>query len=303
MAFVVVIVVAVSVVTAQGWWSRLTDLVHPPPAEVALDPSLFARGSCEAFAPTTGDRHLTVFLDAGHGGRDPGGVGTTTSGVSIEESRETLRVELRALTTLRAQGYRVVVSRTTNNTVLKLNPADVSGNELSVLGAHDDVAARDQCANLAHANLLVGLYFDAGSPQYAGSLTAYDASRPFAAQNKRFASMLQHDVVAAMNARGWAIPNDGVDTDTLLGSVVTGSSSATLSEEALNYNHLMLIGPAAPGYFTTPSAMPGALIEPLYLTDPYEGTLANSSLGQAVIAQGVVQAINQYFAPRRHNGS
>ena len=39
----------------------------------ALDPVQFSTGSCVALAPTKGNRHLTVFLDAGHGGPDPGG--------------------------------------------------------------------------------------------------------------------------------------------------------------------------------------------------------------------------------------
>ncbi|MGH2850771.1 MAG: N-acetylmuramoyl-L-alanine amidase, partial [Solirubrobacteraceae bacterium] len=37
-----------------------------------LDPALFAPGACVAFAPAVGNRHRTVYLDAGHGGPDPG---------------------------------------------------------------------------------------------------------------------------------------------------------------------------------------------------------------------------------------
>ena len=77
--------------------------------------------------PTSGDRHQTVFLDAGHGGIDPGGVGTTESGRTIDEATETLPVELEAMHLLRAEGFRVVVSRTTDATVLRLGPSDVSG--------------------------------------------------------------------------------------------------------------------------------------------------------------------------------
>ena len=43
--------------------------------------------------------------------------------------------------------------------------------------------------------------------------------------------------------------------------------------------------------------MPGALIEPLFITDPFEGSIADSSSGQQVIAGGLAQAIEQYFAP------
>ena len=90
-----------------------------------LDASAFAAGACVAFAPTAGNRNETVFLDAGHGGIDPGGVGTTESGRIITEAAETLRVELDATSLLRADGFRVVVSRTTNSTVVRLRPTEV----------------------------------------------------------------------------------------------------------------------------------------------------------------------------------
>jgi N-acetylmuramoyl-L-alanine amidase len=49
------------------------------------------------------------------------------------------------------------------------------------------------------------------------------------------------------------------------------------------------------GYFSTPSQMPGALIEPLFITDPFEGSIAVSARGQQVIAGALAQAIGQYF--------
>ena len=70
-----------------------------------------------------------------------------------------------------------------------------------------------------------------------------------------------------------------------------------LSTAAANYSHLLLLGPGVPGWFTTPSEMPGALIEPLFITDPYEGSIADSSAGQQVIAGGLAQAVEQYFVP------
>ena len=93
-----------------------------------------------------------------------------------------------------------------------------------------------------------------------------------------------------MNAQGWGIPSLGVTNDTELGG-------PALSTAAANYSHLLLLGPGVPGWFTTPSEMPGALIEPLFITDPFEGSIADSSSGQQVIAGGLAQAVEQYFAP------
>jgi N-acetylmuramoyl-L-alanine amidase len=254
----------------------------------AIDPGLFSPGACTAFPPTSGGRHETVFLDAGHGGIDPGAVGSTESGAAVEESTVNLAIELDTMTLLRARGYRVVVSRTQNTSVTRLTPADTSGGILTTQGAFADVAARDVCANLAGANILVGIYMDGGYQGDAGCLTGYDADRPFSAANLRLATLLQDDVLAAMDARGYQIPDDGVLQDSGLGSAVDSAAVA--------YGHLLLLGPAESGYFSTPSDMPGALIEPLYVTDPFEASIAVSPLGQQVIAEGIAQAVGQYFA-------
>lgn len=261
-------------------------------AGVSLDPTLFATGACVAFSPTSGDQHRTVFIDAGHGGIDPGAIGTTESGQTIHEADETLPVALKAASLLRAKGYRVVLSRTKATTVIRPTAADLTpttGTILTVTGAKADVAARDQCANMAKASVLVGIYFDAGtSPANAGSTTGYDATRPFSADNLRLADLVQKDVLAHLNSHGWGIPNDGVVNDEGLGGL-------PLTTTAARYHHLLVLGPADPGWFTTPSLMPGALIEPLYVTDPFEATIANSAVGQEAIAEGMAQAVEQYF--------
>jgi len=268
-----------------------------PPGAQALSPEM-AVGACVALSPTNGDNHRTVFLDAGHGGVDPGGVGTTQSGQAVAESTVNLSIELDAAGLLRAQGYRVVVSRTSDTTVVRLTPADMSGQYLSVLGVHDDVAARDVCANLANANALVGIYMDAGaSSSNAGSLSLYDTARPFAAANQQLATVLQRDVMSAMNAQGWQIPNNGVLPDSGYGSSVGDPSAGGLAALAASYDHLMLIGPPLAGFLTTPSQMPGAVIEPLYLTDPFEGSIAANPADQMIIANGIATAVEQYLAP------
>jgi N-acetylmuramoyl-L-alanine amidase len=268
-----------------------------PPSAQALSPDM-ATGACMALDPTHGDNHRTVFLDAGHGGVDPGGVGTTQSGQPVTESTVNLAIELHAADLLRAQGYRIVASRTSDTTVVRLIPADMSGQYLSVLGVHNDVAARDVCANLANANALVGIYMDAGAgSSNAGSITLYDTARPFTAANQHLATLLQRDVLSAMNAQGWQIPDDGVLPDSGYGSSVGDPSAGGLAALAASYDHLMLIGPPLAGFLTTPSQMPGAVIEPLYLTDPFEGSIAANPADQQVIANGIATAVEQYLTP------
>ncbi len=269
-----------------------------PTAGLPLSPATMATGACLAFDPTQGNNHKTVFLDAGHGGIDPGGVGATQSGQSVHESVVNLAIELDAMALLRSQGFRVVVSRTLDSTVVRLTPVDLSQGVLSVQGSHDDVVARDVCANLANADALIGIYMDAGATsQNAGGVTLYDTARPFAAANSRLATLVQSNVMSAMNAQGWQIPNDGVLPDNGFGSSVGDPAAGGLVALAAGYDHLLLIGPALPGYLDTPSLMPGAVIEPLYLTDPFEGSIAATGADQQVIAGGIATAVEQYLAP------
>ncbi len=264
---------------------------------VPVDRRSFEPGACVAFGPTRGNVHRTVFIDAGHGSIDPGGAGVTRTGRTIYEAPTNLAIALATMRLLTAEGFRVVLSRTIATEVVRLTASDLTTGVLSAQGARADIAARDQCANEARATLLVGIYLDAGTtPLDAGSLTAYDASRPFAAKSKAFASLLQNDVLAHLNAHGWQIPNDGVQTDATLGG-------QPLTTTAAAYPHLLLLGPGVTGWFTTPSKMPGALIEPLYVSDPFEGSIAVSSAGRTAVALGMAQAVGQYFHVRGRGGS
>jgi len=258
----------------------------------ALDPAGFGPGSCVSFAPTaTVGRQRTVFIDAGHGGPDPGGIGVTLAGKPVEEATENLRVALDALPLLRAAGYRVVLSRTTAGAVARPVSGDLSGGLFTGEGVHHDIIARDACANLAHANILLGLYLNASDYASAsGSLTLFDAARPFWPASRRLATLVQRDVLARLNSNGWAIPDDGVRTDVGYGSSVTSADQA--------YGHLLLLGPPKAGYFSTPSRMPGALIEPLFISDPPEASIADSRAGQGAIARGLLTAVEQYFGSR-----
>ncbi len=301
-----VVLLAVVALIAVGIAKLASDRQTPPEAaehsrqatvassETPVAPGSFAKGACERLAPTGADRHQTVFLDAGHGGIDPGAIGVTEDGQHITEASLTLPVELDAASLLRAQGITVVVSRTGDTSVAKLGPQDISGNVLTLQGVHDDVAARDVCANDAHTSLLIGIYFDAGaSPSNAGCVTGYDTARPFAAANQHLAQLVQTDVLASMNAHGWQIPNEGAMPDSGLGSLVQTTSDSPLAVGAASYGHLLLLGPAKAGYFSTPSVMPGVVVEPLFVTDPFEGSVAVSAAGQHAIAAGIATAVEQ----------
>src|ERR1039458_2426908 len=89
LALVVTAVAAVALVTQSSCASGATlraSSARPLATGRAIDAKYFEPGACVEYPPTSGDRHLTVFLDAGHGGIDPGGVGETQSGQTVEEA-------------------------------------------------------------------------------------------------------------------------------------------------------------------------------------------------------------------------
>ncbi len=257
----------------------------------AVAPSLFEQGSCMLFGPTEGNRHLRVFIDAGHGGLDPGGIGTTSTGVRIGEAPLNVLVANDAAALLRRRGFSVVLSRTGPHAVARLIKGDVSGGVYTESGEHRELVTRDLCADLAHTNVVIGMDLDAAeSPTATGSLTLYNAVRPYADANLRLAQLVQSNVLASLRAAGAPIPDLGVHTD-------VGYGHLTAADRA--YGHLVLLGPFKRGYLDTPTTVPAALIEPLFLTNPAEASLADSRAGQEAIGTGLADAAQQFLPSRK----
>lgn len=300
-----VVVVGVAVVLSHPFtWSSTEN--HDSPVRpiggtaaaagataVPLDPAAFANGSCVALAASAGNRHQTVYLDAGHGGPDPGASsGATDTGENVQEKAVTLPVALDTARLLRARGYRVVLSRTTDDAVARLTSTDLNGPILSTQGKHNDLIARVTCANLSGAAALVSVHFDAYSdPSVGGATTIYDAVRPFSSANLALANALQHDILASLAAGGWSVLDRGIADDT-----TTGGGEITDIGNA--YGHLDVLGPVFPGYVDNPTTMPGALVEPLFLTNPDEAAIAVNPAAQHAIATGIAGAVDQFLRTR-----
>jgi N-acetylmuramoyl-L-alanine amidase len=241
--------------------------------------------ACVSFAPTHGHLDRTVYIDAGHGGLDPGVVGTTASGRTVLEKDSTLAVAVVLARLLRADGYVVVMSRTKDTTVLKLSSSDSNYGSITSSAEHRDLAARAACANAAGADVLVSIHFDGYSdPLVGGTETFYDAARPFATANRRLATDLQAALVARL-----AAADRGVWTDDLLAApTLTGSGSS--------YNHLIELGPLSQGWVDNPSQMPGALVEPLFVTNPAEALIASDPAGQQKIAEALESGVLKFMS-------
>jgi N-acetylmuramoyl-L-alanine amidase len=251
----------------------------------------FAPDACIAFPPTTGQAKATVFIDAGHGGVDPGGAGRTTHGRRIQEKTVTLGVAKVATEQLRAAGYRVVVSRWVDTAVEIPQPGDIVGGIFTPEGARHDTLARVACANASGAKVLVSVHFNAfSSPLEGGALTVYDPDRTFSAANKRLATLLQTNVIASLHAAGWPVPNRSILKD-------TQNHGTALTPAGARYGHEALLGPYARGWVSNPTRMPGAIIEPLFMTRPTEADIAASSAGRAILAKAILTAVQQFLGP------
>ena len=242
-----------------------------------------APGACMGFAPNGARTGKTVFIDPGHGGLDPGVV-VSAGGQQVLEKTVALSVGARMGELLRADGYRVVLSRTADSSVLKLAADDSVTGALTASAVHRDLVARVDCANAASASVLVSIHFDAfDDPAVGGAETFYDAARPFAGSNRQLATDLQSALVAELG-----MDDRGVWTDDGVGTALT--TSGTL------YDHLVVLGPAAAGWVDQPSAMPGALVEPLFLTNPAEAGLAADPSGQRRIASALRTGVEKYLS-------
>ncbi len=240
-----------------------------------------APGACEAFAPTGRPRGETVFLDPGHGGPDPGVIGASVGGRPVEEKEVALAVALDLAARLRSDGYRVVLSRTADTSVVRLPPGTTTETTQEV---DRDLEARVRCANAAHAAVLLSIHMDGyDDPSVGGTETVYDPSRPFAARSLRLARDLQSALVSWLHR-----PDRGVIPDEQL-------NAPTLSDRADQYGHLLILGPPEPGYLDQASQMPGVLVEPLFLTQPHEAALAASATGQQEIAAALAAGLERFL--------
>jgi N-acetylmuramoyl-L-alanine amidase len=255
-------------------------------------PIPFSPAACLGFQPAGRWNGVTVFLDPGHGGVDPGAT-PTVGGRLIPEKQVTLAVAVRALALLRGSGYRVVMSRVRDSTVARVGAAALHQGRLIPDAAQREVEARNLCADTAHANVLVGLHMNSFSnPSASGAETIYCPSRPFAGRSRRLADLIQRSTVAARRRAGIATVDRGVLPDRYAGG-------APLTPQTENYHHLIELGPADPPWLPHPSLMPGVIVEPAFVSNPTEASFVLSAAGQDVLAAALVDALDSYFGMRR----
>jgi len=208
-----------------------------------------------------------IVLDPGHGGAEIGASYTFSDGTVLKEKDLNLAVANQTATLLRQAGYTVVQTRTTDSWVDR-NLSDPLA---------DDLQARVDIANNAHATLFLSIHFNGyDDPSVRGTTVYYDADRPFSERSLHFAQLLDQQATAALANIGYQTLNRGVQTD----SMAVGLG-----------NHFYVLGPDA----VRPIQMPSALVEGLFVTNPQDAQRLRDPRTLHALAEAYARAIELYY--------
>lgn len=236
-----------------------------------------------ASARAAHQRPLIVVLDPGHGGYGPDEQYTGAEDNGLVEKTLNLQVAKDAAADLRRMGFRVFLTRTRDQAV-NWPPRDL--NHDGHVDQLDDLDARTLFANRHHADVFVSIHFDgaAGAPWMHGTHGYYCPARPFWRKSERLATILTASVSRSISASGYPAPNGGVQTDV----------ADKVPQRFANYPWFFVLGPSWKKRITG-SAMPGALIESLYLTSPSDAAALRRPGTVPAIARGYARGILAYF--------
>lgn len=250
--------------------------------------------------PTPDPRYvgIVVCLDPGHGGSDRG-FKREDNGVApaMEEAFYNLAYARAVRTRLETIGFTVVMTRDSEVDV-NASGDDVNGDGKTYAnlissdpqGAErakdlDELQARINVCNDADADLLVSMHingFDDPAPQ--GYETWYSADRPFSERNKLFAQLAFQELGQEMSDAGYnARPR-----------LVNDDSKARIKVSADSFDSYVITGPEQPGQIK-PSAMPGAIVEVLFISNDQDAAFLASTEGRTAIVKAFQDAIVRYF--------
>ncbi len=253
------------------------------------------------------DDEQVVCLDPGHGGDDTGYTRDPGGGLPfMAEADYSLAHALDLAGRLRARGLTVVLTRRTPNAV-NASGADVNGDgdsltsqprpnynpeaeaeRIARAGEIDEQQARINVCNEVGADLLVSMHlngFDRPSPTARGYETWYTGVRPFGDRNQRFATLVFRALGEQFAAAGFDTParevndDDKIDVD---------------ANDPGFFDHMIITGPEVPGIIT-PSEMPGAIVESLFISNDGDARILASDEGHDAIVSAYEEAILAYF--------
>jgi N-acetylmuramoyl-L-alanine amidase len=244
---------------------------RPEPAQIER---VARQSTTPATAPRrTGARHIVV-IDAGHGGRDPGAIGTN----GTQEKAITLQSALRLRQLLEATGrYQVVLTR----------DADI----------YVDLADRVRFARTEGAELFISLHADAAANPEAHGASVYTLSEQGGQRAQRI-----------MGQQNWRLdlghaPTSGAVNQILVDMAQRDTTNRSASFARTLINHLEPVAPLlrnthrSAGFFVLLAPdVPAVLVELGFLTNPRDERRLGSAAERDSMMRAVASAIDAHFA-------
>ena len=245
-------------------------------------PDTLHRGAAPPPAVATHRRRLVV-VDAGHGGPDNGMTGPIGRGPKIVEKVVTLAVANQLAAALRARGYDVLMTRTTDTLIA--------------------LSDRGRIANAAHADLFLSVHVNAANPNWKDPGASRGFETYFLAEAKtedaRRVERMENEAVkfetGAQAPKGDPmafIINDMAQNEHLRES----SDLAATIQRALGTVHPAPDRGVRQANFAVlrNSFMPAVLVEIGFGTNPSDAAILSSPLWQARIAGAIADATVAY---------
>lgn len=208
----------------------------------------------------------TIVLDPGHGGPDEG---ASNPRLGLKEKVMTLDVGLRLARLLRAQGFRVVMTRTTDRALSPKKDLDLE--------------MRDELANRVHADLFVSIHFNSapmntsGTEVYTFAPATQHATSYWSALRKNDPDV-ENQPQPGNRSNHWSVVLAQDLHRQLLWKLKTEDRGEKIAHWAVLKN----------------LNCPGVLVEPAIITDDAEGRRVAQPWFREEIAQALAAGIHQY---------
>lgn len=266
--------------------------------EAAMLPPTPALSPEPTVTPTPNPRYAgkVVCLDPGHGGSDPGYSREANEiAPAMEEAHYNLAFARAVKARLEAHGFIVVMTREDDADV-NAEGADVNGDGRTAANQQssgdrerarnvDELQARINVCNEAGADLLVSMHINGfPDPSVRGYETWYSNRRGFRANNRLFARFAFEEMGEQMRMAGYnALPREVNDDD---------DAHVEIGRDA--FDTYLITGPAQRGEIV-PSAMPGAIVEVLFISNDQDAAFLASNEGRNAVVTAYERAILRYF--------
>jgi len=272
-------------VSAPPTPAEVAPTPHPPVARPREPEPAVTQPRTAATATPGLSRRYTVVVDAGHGGRDPGMRGALVNGRALSEARITLQVAKRLERVLRVQGFRVIMTRTTDTLI-----------------ARDD---RGPIANRAKGDIFVSVHVNSANPRWTNPTSA-----------RGFETFYLSTARTEDEAHVEAMENDVVRFETEAARPREGDPLAFIMNDLARNEHLressefaVVVQQKLGGFHPGPSRgvkqagfavlaaayMPAILVEMGFGSNPADARWMSSEKGQEDTAKAIAAAALEYL--------